>query len=132
VSNFEYRSISGYKYQLTADFVYKTSIHRMFSTEDEWIKLENDGTILIAKGYAWDGCSGPTWDDKYNMKAGLVHDALYQMLEEGLLEINYRGEVDREFRKILKSEGMSSWRAWYYYKAVRMFGARSIKSHEKD
>lgn len=41
--------------------------------------IEGKGdTLIIHKGYAWDGCTGvPSYD--WNLEASLVHDAMYQV-----------------------------------------------------
>lgn len=59
------------------------------------------------------------------MRGSLVHDALYQLIEDGvgLLPLSDRAQADAELRRICLEDGMSSasW-AWLVYKAVRMFG----------
>jgi hypothetical protein len=85
------------------------------------------GDLIINAGYSWDGCSGPTWDDKTNMRAGLVHDALYQLIREGRLAENHRKFADEELYRICREDGMNFIRAWLYLKAVRNFGAGAAR-----
>ena len=86
------------------------------------------GTILTIKaGYAWDGASGPTVDTKATMYAALVHDALYQLIRLGILTSGSRKAADKLFRRLLKADGMPFFRRWYFYKAVRWFGAGSAR-----
>lgn len=66
---------AGYKYQLVSDYIIETKILG-YNIDTKYIKLFPDGKLTIIEGYAWDGCSGPTKDDKTNMRGGLVHDAL--------------------------------------------------------
>lgn len=121
----------GYKYQLVEDHV--ESLPRAFhalSAHNDFIVLRL-GILCVERGYAWDGCSGPTRDDRTNMRAGLVHDALYQLLREGLLPATLRPEVDKLFHQHLRQDGMNRFRAQYYYWAVRAFGAKAASSEGK-
>ena len=113
---------SGYKYQLAEPFVCQTAIRPDKHIGTDFIILGLDGILMINKGYAWDGCSGPTWDDRTNMRAGIVHDALYQLIRCKQLDMGWRHTADDEFRRICMDDGMSWVRAWYYWRAVRMFG----------
>ena len=87
-----------------------------------WAKI--DGSVLsIMENYCWDGPSGPTFDTKTFMRGSLVHDALYQLMREGVLISKYhRKKSDETMAKINKEDGMNKFRVWYTYAAVRMFG----------
>jgi hypothetical protein len=115
------RYSAGFKYQLAEDFPCQVDICPVETIITEYIGLTNTGLLTIKKGYAWDGCSGPTWDDKSNMRAGLIHDALYQLIREKYLSPDYRDDADRELLRFCIKDGMMSFRAWYYYFAVRKF-----------
>ena len=86
-----------YKYQLMEVFRVKTSLYPNQDIRDKFTVLHPDGWLNIQSGYAWDGASGPTFDTKSSMRAGLVHDALYQLMREGKLDQRFRKAVDREF-----------------------------------
>ena len=83
--------------------------------------------LRIKACYAWDGASGPTVDTKATMYAGLVHDALYQLIRLEVLPMSSRKGVDKLFRRLLKEDGMTFFRRWYFYRAVRWFGASSAR-----
>ena len=87
----------------------------------------NVSRLCIKACYAWDGASGPTVDTKATMYAGLVHDALYQLIRLGILPPGARKEADKLFRRLLKEDGMPFIRRWYFYRAVRWFGAASAR-----
>ncbi len=128
-----YRKIDAYKYITNNDRLYITSFFppQDIQTEFIWFRRlrpeSGYGLLWIKKGYCWDGCSGPTIDFKTNMRAGLVHDALYQLMRLGLLPIKYRPNTDSELRLVCIEDGMIAFRAWYFWKAVRLFGYGSAK-----
>ncbi len=117
------RKLKGYKYCTQGQYV-RDFVAGAFEIQHKFICI-SDGNILIEEHYAYDGASGPTFDGKTNLKAALVHDAAYQLMREGLLGRWYRKQVDELFRKHCIEDGMGKFRAWYYYKAVRIFGART-------
>ena len=119
-----YRKLEGYKYDLVERVVTQT----VFSGPaiiNPYICLFQDGELVIEEHYAWDGPSGPTIDTKNFMRGSLVHDALYQLMREGLLDRKYRKYADQLLRKICLEDGMSKFRAWYVYHAVRLFAKQS-------
>ena len=97
------------------------------ATRDEFVTLEPNGLLSLRRGYAWDGPSGPTLDTRNFMRASLVHDALYQLMREGLLDSSQRLYADRLLRKICRQDGMSRFRAWYVYRALRAFGGKGAR-----
>lgn len=117
-----YRKLHGYKYELMK-FVRIRGVS-LPDAGNRYIIIWQ-GTLRILKHYAWDGASGPTWDDKTNMRASLVHDALYQLMRENLLDRKFRKYADQLFRDMCIQDGMGKFRAWYYYQAVRIFGAKT-------
>ena len=120
-----YKKRRRYKYNLQADFEYKTDFKLEAIYDNGFIQLDLDGLLVIKNGYAWDGPSGPTIDTKNFMKGSLVHDALYQLMREGVLPLTDRKRADEMLCEICLSVGMSRIRAWYVYWAVRMFGKSS-------
>ena len=118
----KYRKLKDYDYDLAEDEHIDIEIYEKARNDYIWLK---DGHLVIMKHYAWDGASGPAIDDKTNMTASLVHDALYQLMREGLIARTHRKYADRLFRDICLKNGMNKFRAWYYYRAVRMFSRDS-------
>jgi hypothetical protein len=117
---------AGYKYQLVQDYHICLPIIGL-SIITKFIELDKAGTLTIKENYAWDGCSGPTIDDSTNMRAGLVHDALYQLIRLGLLDGGCRDNADKIFYDILIEDGMLHLRAEFYYQGVSLFGNASAK-----
>lgn len=83
-------------------------------------------TLCVMSKYAWDGAS--FWPFKLFgtpkswLTPSLVHDALYQLIRDGLLDRQYREAADRLFHDMLLERGV--WRivAWVAYWAVRVGG----------
>uniref|UniRef100_A0A6H2A2A9 DUF1353 domain-containing protein n=1 Tax=viral metagenome TaxID=1070528 RepID=A0A6H2A2A9_9ZZZZ len=113
---------SGYKYQLAENYAVNVPIQLSGDIHTEYISLSKIGILMLKIGYAWDGPSGPTVDTKNFMRGSLVHDALYQLLRQGLLDPCYREIADRVLHTICIEDGMSSIRAWWVYRGVRFGG----------
>lgn len=116
----------GYKYQLAEDYHTVTRITG-YDIDTEFIKLDPKGNYLIRKNYAWDGCSGPTWDDETNMRGGLGHDGKYQLMRMGLLPPECREIADEELEQDCFDDGMNKIRAWWYLEGVDHFAAFAAK-----
>ena len=122
---------SGYKYQLTGDYIVQVGIYPEKIISTGYLSLTPDGVLTILRGYAWDGPSGPTLDTKSFMRGSLVHDALYQLIRMGLLPTEERKAADKVLRRICKEDGMWSARAWWVYKAVRRAGGSAADPDNK-
>ncbi len=129
-----------YVYCIKERYVHKSSIvGREF--ENEWFKLEKDGTITVnglnENGYAWDGCSPKlikiadmyfgTPEGVLNFATGkpktyyasMIHDVLYQFSGQ-IKQLVKRKEVDREFYNILRRDEFKSAKCYYW--SVKFFG----------
>lgn len=97
------------------------------ASRGEFVALEPNGLLSLRRGYAWDGPSGLTLDTRNFMRASAVHDALYQLMREGLLDSSQRRYADRLLRAMCRQDGMSRFRAWYVYRGVRAFGGLAAR-----
>lgn len=114
---------SDYKYQLASSYVIETPIKPNSHKKTEFINLDVDGKLTVKQGYAWDGPSGPVIDTPENMRASLVHDALYQLMRNKQISARtHRKAADQLFKDMCKEDGVSNFRASAYYKALRKFG----------
>ena len=112
----------GYKYQLKQDYTVTIAIIPPKVVGNDYIALDITGKLFVKAGYAWDGPSGPTIDTLDFMRGSLVHDALYQLMRENLLDhLVYREQADRTLQAICQEDGMGSIRAWWVHHGVRMF-----------
>ena len=125
----QYRSLKHWKYELLAPMqVGLLSFGDGVRAGNEFITLFRDyegghryHVLTVHAHYAWDGPSGPTFDTKTFMRGSLFHDALCQLIGEGLLDKKYRKYADQLLRQICLEDGMSKFRAWYVYMAVRAY-----------
>ena len=125
-----YRPLRRYKYQLLEPYSHRTNIPNPgIESADGWVTLLCDTTLLVKKGYVWDGPSGPTIDTKNFMRGSLVHDALYQLMREGKLDPTLRRkQADLLLYNICVEAGMSRARAGYVYRSLRIFGGKHAQS----
>lgn len=116
----------GYKYQLCAECNVQTAVRPDREISNRFIRLLPSGLLTIRADYAWDGPSGPTVDTPDGMRASLVHDALYQLMREGLLDHHqWKEAADAEFHRILVESGMAPGRARLWWAGVHRFGEPS-------
>lgn len=118
--------VSGFKYQINEDFIifiedYKPSKDII----DEFFEFYTDGTLLIKRGFAWDGPSGPTIDTKDSHIAAIVHDVFYRCIRKGYLPLSVKPIADKIFYKLLRKNGMFILRAYRWYLGVKLFGKKS-------
>lgn len=126
------RYSSGYKYQLEEDFDIQTSITPVTPGGNRFVSMSLSGVLHVSAGYAWDGPSGPTLDTTDFMRGSLVHDALYQLMQEGILSKDFhRKAADQLLRKICLEDGMPAIRAWWVYQGVRFAGGQYTRYNKK-
>lgn len=124
-----YRKNRSWKYRLSEDYSVQIPIlpKEPLCSSGEYVKLGSDGTLTLKRGYAWDGPSGPTIDTTSFMRGSLVHDALYQIMREGLLDLAWREASDELLSVHCIEDGMHPWRARGVYWGLVAFGARFAK-----
>jgi len=114
---------SGYKYQLAEDYHMATKIRPKKPEDGRFIALDAAGNLTVKSGYAWDGVSGPVLDSPQNLRASLVHDALYQLMRKRVVSsADYRDKADKLFKKMCKQDGVPSAVANAYYEVLKLLG----------
>ena len=120
----KYKELKGYKYLVVEDETFFCTLIED-EIETDYVSLHN-GLFTVKAGYAWDGPSGISFDTKTFRRGSLLHDALYQLMREGLLNRKlYREYADEKLRDICLEDGMWKFRAWYVFKVVRVCGKKS-------
>lgn len=117
------RYSEGYKYQLEALYACETPVTGTL-IEDDLFTLYESGLLVIRKGFAWDGASGPTFDSKSSMRASLVHDVFCICMRDGRLSYEkWQDTVNEFFRQQCIEDGMWHWRAGLWHAAVELADA---------
>lgn len=116
----------GYKYQLAAQYSVATGIRPVADIDITFIQLDRTGKLTIAAGYAWDGPSGPVVDRRENMRASLVHDALYQLMRKRKLSArDHKEKADKLFKRMCVEDGIPRSTAHIYYLGLKLGGKPS-------
>ena len=125
-------TVGSWKYQLKFDFLCWVNVFPDKDIVTKYIELTTRGELLIRAGYAYDGPSWPAIDTENFMCSSLAHDALYQLMREGLLDRKkLRKIADEDLRRMSVEAGMSRARARVVWIAVRLFGGRATKIKAK-
>lgn len=115
--------VNGFKYQLAQDYLISTPIVGTVIVDD-YFTLNMNGDLIIYRGYAWDGASGPTFDTASSMRASLVHDVFCQVMRDKRLSYEkWQNEVNDLFEKMCIDDGMWAWRAKLWHAAVEFADA---------
>jgi hypothetical protein len=123
---------SGYKYQLATSYSILINIKPKKDIKTEFINLDTKGKLTIKGGYAWDGPSGPVVDTKENMRASIVHDALYQLMRHKKISAKaYKDKADKIFKNICIKDGISKKIALAYYYGLKLGGKPSTDPKNK-
>jgi len=120
-------------FRLKQDFYYELPFQVKGNLEDEQslvktFTVNKRSFLRVIRGFEW-SASGPSIDSEWTRRASCIHDALYSLMDKyGDLYFT-RKEVDELFYSVLKEDsiknagnirkGLRSFRAWYWYKAVR-------------
>lgn len=110
----------GAKYQVAEDYHVVTPI-RGESIDDWMFTLTTDGYLIVRKGFAWDGASGPTFDSPSSMSASLVHDVMCICMRDGRLSYDkWQDTVNQFFEDMCRRAGMWGWRAKLWHTGVEV------------
>lgn len=95
-----------------------------FEYECSHYSIQKNGCIIAHSGYWWNGASGPTLDTPNTVEASCFHDILYAMLRDGGIPNTYKNRriADKILYRALRRDGMSYFRANYWYWGVRLGG----------
>jgi len=88
----------------------------------DFIEWKTTGLLLAKTGYAWDGASGPTWDDKTNLTPSLFHDVIAQLMRMQLVPKTLLPQANEMLREMCVTRGMWRIRAWYWIKGLKLTG----------
>ena len=122
-----YRKLHGWKYELTQPAVFTVKIRPPSAIEHPYISLtpinQVESLLILRVRYAWNGAN---WCPDFNsiMRGSLVHDALYQLMDLGLLAPEWRHAADDKLTELCLTDKMDEELAKTVHAAVRVFGGR--------
>ena len=120
----KYRKLN-WQYEVAEDLHEITKIFPEERIDTDFVQLYDGGRLIVRKGFAWDGASGPTLPWKSSVRPSAVHDAVYGLIAAGLLDKKWRLTADNMFYRMLREDGMPRIQAMSWWLAVRMFGGGS-------
>jgi len=135
------RELTGYKFGTLEIEKIKVDLPNgkqdSLSNAYRWLTLKG-GVLTIRKGYAWNGSSVPLkqwtswlWDsDKYCKKASLIHDALCQLMREGILSKIHKEYADTLYREMCIEGGMGEKEADIRFWCLRRFPNKGIRKKD--
>ena len=89
------------------------------------IHITPTGYLTVEKGFIWDGPTRAI-DTPDFMRASLVHDVLYILIDLGVLTPEFKKSADRVLIDICREDGMGQPRRWWVHKSVRKGGGRDF------
>lgn len=122
-----YKKRKHWKYKTVGDTFHHKAIKPEAPSYGEFLSIAGDGTLLISGGYCYDGASFIVLDTDNVMYPALIHDALYQLIREGVLKQSDRKRADEILRELCLERGMSTIRAWSIYYGLRAGGGHAAK-----
>lgn len=118
---------TGYRHQLVESFemdvAAEAGIFPVTPGGNEFVNLTLGGDLNIAIGYAWNGANWPAINTKSFVRPSLVHDALRQLWELGIIDDVGLAASDRLLAKMLREDGLiianrQPWFARWPLKAI--------------
>ena len=124
--------VKGFKYQLHEEISFIIPELAPYAPIVlDYIEVREGGELVLKKGLASDGASGPTYDTPSSMRGAFVHDALYKLMRLGLIPRSFRQKADRIITILCKMDGMYGWRAESWYKFLRWFGHKAVQASSR-
>lgn len=123
----QYRPSEKYKFKLLAPYSIRTGLIPLQGAGTDFAYLSPTGLLQISKEYAWDGASGPAIDTVDFIRGSCVHDALYQLIRERQLSMEFRAGADELLHTVIVQDDMWKIRAGWVYASVRIAGRLYMK-----
>jgi len=98
---------TGYRHLLVTEYEQYVAGDMILPVEpggNDFVHLTIDGRLIVRKWYAWDGASGPALNDKAFVRPSLVHDALCQLWQLGIIDKAGRAAADKLLGKMLRND----------------------------
>ena len=86
------------------------------------VRLYADGRMMLARGFVWDGASGPTLDDETTRRNSAYHDGGASLSRAGLISPTMQDYFDKILKNVGVADGMPYARAELWHFGVDRFG----------
>lgn len=93
------------KYVTSRRHAYQTHVRPDKDIFGKFITLLTCGVLIIEEGYGWNGANVVP-DRGSNRRASLIHDALVDLIQRGLLDQKHKDEVDWEYYHTCREDSM--------------------------
>jgi len=114
------------KFVLGQDAVFNLPFKPPQRIQTSYAVFEADGTLIVKRGYLWEA-NFPAMNTASTRPASLVHDCGYDLIKDGYLARDpYRELFDDAMRDVLNECDVSSFRAFAWWKAVRIGGDAAL------
>ena len=115
----------GYKAVVKVDCTCMTPIKPKHTIEGCFYEICKCGLITAKENYAYDFATG-AFDTDTIKRGSLFHDIVCQAIREGKLDTKWQEVADKLLVDICELDGMSQFRRWWVFKAVREYQARKM------
>jgi hypothetical protein len=85
------------------------------------------GEYIVNRGFLF-SANFPAINTFNTRRAACVHDFFYTLMKDGYLDKSYRDHADYLLYDHLREDGMPSFRAFYWLKAVQVAGGAVLNS----
>jgi hypothetical protein len=120
-AGWKYRNHDGMAYKLQFDYGLPEDHNGRF------LILTSDNWLLIMDGYSWNGANCfPDFD--WIKTPSLIHDALLELVAEGILPESLNDQIDREIEEAISGNKGKQWllkfRGWYVKRGTNLVETR--------
>lgn len=113
------------KYINAEDYFDIAHFYPPFNIKTSYGEFNVDGTYIIYKGFLY-SANWPAINTDDSRRAAMVHDFGYSLMKDGVLSREFRESFDNLFYSILKEDGMPSFRAYAWLRAVQIGGEKAL------
>lgn len=112
-------------YRLLKDLTVHTDIFPRSFVQTQYVNLTSTGVLLIKRGWEWDGATMAFDTEDFKLPS-CVHDALYYLIQSGLIDSRHRKAADDLMLRFCRFTKMPWPRRGWTWLGVRVFGRLAL------
>ena len=124
----EYKT--GYEHKTNCAWYFDTEVYPPETIETDLIRLTTKGSVRLRKHFSWNGANCCP-EFKTSIRGSALHDALFQLLGSGLLDMKWLPQANKEMLKTCKKSGMWAITRVLIRTGLRIGSRVAIKIKEK-